>query len=94
MFPVPDISNGYNFKLPPEEDYADYRKNWHNDYKGCVVAEEWFYHGLKQDRLKPRENIDKNKALNAVAHCLSNWAFSHEDKIALCGYLIDQWFTY
>ena len=63
--------------------------------KWVAFIRNWFYEGLTQkenDALKPKQNVEKKKALIVVANVLRDWSLKHEDKIAKSAYLMNEWF--
>ena len=59
------------------------------------LAAQWFFSGLPKEtvaELKPRDGIDKAKALRHVQACLGSFKPKHEHKEAGCAYLLSLWF--
>lgn len=67
-------------------DFQNHRNPW------CKIAIKWFFHGLNKETLKAKPGIDFDKALRHVAIVLSDFAPSHEQKMASAGWLLSQWF--
>jgi hypothetical protein len=54
---------------------------------------DWFYRGLKSTAgLKPKDGIDKAKALRHLATIQRSYEPKHEDKEAAVAYLASLWF--
>lgn len=71
------------------EDFQNYNRN-----KFCKIAANLFFSGgkLADHGLAPREGVDSGKATQALQALLCSFEPSHEHKMAVTGYLIDQWF--
>jgi hypothetical protein len=74
-------------ELPPE-----YRADWHRNTGSFGVIERWFFHGLPGVEFIPKAGIDLRDALRQIRTCLGSFEPSHENKIAGCAYLLDQFF--
>ena len=76
--------------MPPYSEIRDYDRQGN---KGHDLFSEWFYCGLKSvDGLKPREGIDKAKALAHIQSIMRSCEPKHEHKTAGCAYLFEKWF--
>ena len=100
MIPVPEtngldmalgnISHLPAWELIPKE-FKD--RNRHTPWNDFIS--KWFFVGLKPEdvsTLKPKEGIDKNKALAAIKAILASWDPKHEHKEAGAAYLMSEWF--
>ncbi len=66
-----------------------------NKSKWTNFVSNWFFSGVNKDsfnKLQPKENVDKSKALIVVSLILKDWQFKHEHKEALAAYLMNEWF--
>lgn len=79
---IPDI------KLVPEE----FRKNWTRN-PWCEVVSDLFYQGGDVGSWVAVEGVDKQKALRHFRAVLGSFAPKHEDKTAICGWMLSMWFT-
>ncbi|MDR6884875.1 hypothetical protein [Bacillus sp. 3255] len=68
------------------KEFKEGRTKW-NDLVGT-----WFYRGLKNTQFKPKDGIDKNKALRHVKAIMGSWEPKHEHKEAGCAYLLSEFF--
>lgn len=68
------------------EEY-DRRDGW-----GHKLFTDWFYCGLKSLEMKPKEGIDKEKALRHIKAIMGSFEPKHEHKTAACAYLFEKWF--
>ena len=66
--------------------YTRGTKSW-----GRTLFTDWFYSGIKNLDLKPREGIDKDKALRHIKAIMQSFEPSHEHKVAACSYLFEKW---
>ena len=88
-----DMAFGNVKHLPPWNEIPDEFKNSDNIY--CRVQTHWFFKGLskeKLDCLKPRDGVDKQKALRALGAIQRSFAPKHEHKEAGVAYLMSEWF--
>ena len=101
MFPIADISDidmafggaGNMDKLmPPYKDIPAQFKQ-HNGTQWNRLAGEWFFCGVKNLNLTPREGVDQRKALRHIKTILTSFEPKHEHKEAGVAFLLDQWFS-
>lgn len=99
MFQAVDVSDlelafgGDMSKLmPPYVDIpAQFKKP--RGTKWNELASDWFFSGVKNLQLTPREGVDKQKALRHIAAILRSFQPKHEHKEASVAYLLEQWFS-
>jgi len=98
MIPVPDTTHedmiwGSIEHLPEEKDIPkEFEKNY-NEWNKLIS--KWFFLGLGEKdvgQLKPKEGVDKNKALAVIKSILNSWDPSQEHKMSGCAYLMSEWF--
>jgi hypothetical protein len=97
MYPIPEL-NDFDIVfptkalqiLPPYKDIAEEFKRDSN--KWVKVAHDWFYCGLKEDKWKPKDGVDQNKALRVIQACLGDFSPSQEHKMAGVAFLLSEWF--
>jgi hypothetical protein len=53
---------------------------------------DWFFLGLKELHLKPKNGISKEDAMGHIRAIMTSWDPSHEDKEAAVSYLLSIWF--
>ncbi len=70
-----------------------------NQYKGVVarswgqkLASDWFFSGVKNMKLVPKEGINTTKALTHIYTIQSSWTPGHNHKSAAVAYLLELWF--
>ena len=98
MIPVPavtklDIIWGSIGHLPKMADIPDEFTHASNRYVSFVSR--WFFDGINPEdvlRLKPREGVEKTRALSAIRAILGSFEPKHEHKNAGCAYLLSEWF--
>ena len=78
--------------MPKYEDVPKEFKTYGNKNPYVELVEEWFFKGMKVDRLKAKEGVDARDAMNAIHAILKSWDPKHEHKIAGAAYLLSQWF--
>ena len=100
MIPVPDtktvdVAFGNISWLPKWNDIPEEFKDRNCRTPENDLVSTWFFKGLTEndvERLRPRDGVDKEKALAACSACLCSWAPKHEHKEAGVAYLIREWF--
>lgn len=100
MIPVPDMNVldcafGNIKHLPKWETIPDKYKNLNGLTCWNKFVSDWFFGGLKKediDALKPKEGIDKTKALSAIKSILCSFEPKQEHKEAGTAYLMSEWF--
>jgi hypothetical protein len=100
MFPVAEIDAAtaafpasVRHLMPP---YADIPKEFRDHDGGNVwqrLVSDWFFGGVKNLKLTPKDGIDTAKALQHVTAILRSFEPKHEHKEAACAYLLSQWFS-
>lgn len=53
---------------------------------------DWFYAGLAELELTPKEGVDKDKALRHIRYIMRSWDPKHEHKEAGIAFLLNEWF--
>lgn len=71
---------------------ADIPEEFENERMWERFVTEWFYFGLKNLKVEPKEGIDKNIALRHIGAILGSFAPKHEHKEAAAAYLCSLWF--
>ncbi|WP_145142117.1 hypothetical protein [Paenibacillus sp. Y412MC10] len=96
IFPVEvnelDLTFGGDMKklLPPMNEIpTEFQRG---QTKWNKLINKWFFTGLKKLDVKPREGVDRQKALNHVSAIMRSFEPSHEHKEAACSYLMSQFF--
>lgn len=99
MIPVPEINRvdlafGNISHMPKYNDVPDeFRRRNGTEYNKFVSA--WFFSGRTQAdmaRLKPKEGVDRGKALAAISAILASFEPKHEHKEAGAAFLLSEWF--
>lgn len=78
--------------LPPYEEIPEEFKRMSSRNKWVSMVEDWFYYGLKNLQLKPKEGVDINKAMKHIKAIMGSFEPKHEHKMAGCAYLLSLWF--
>lgn len=77
--------------MPPQSEIPDeFRRRsnrWHK------LFSDWFYFGLSDLKLTPKEGIDHDQALRHIRCIMGSFQLKHEHKEAACAYLFDSWFS-
>jgi hypothetical protein len=78
--------------MPKREDIpADFRfMNSRNKWNQLVS--DWFFVGVKDLELKPKEGIDETRAMRHIKAVIGSFEPSHEHKEEACAFLMSQWF--
>ena len=100
MIPVPDINQldmafGNIKHIPKWEDIPEQYRNMNGLTKWDKFISNWFFKGLSLDdikALKPKQGVDKDKALMAIRSILASFEPKHEHKEAGAAYLMSEWF--
>lgn len=100
MIPIQEISDvmlvfptDVSKLLPPWDDIPeDFKRERGDAKKWIALVNTWFFSGLKNLRLAPKDGVDQNKALRHVKACLGSFEPPHEHKTAGVAYLLSQWF--
>ena len=95
MIPIPemkgvDVAFGNIDHLPLMKDIP--KEFIHGNTKWNKVQRDWFFKGITTDKLIPKEGVDLNKAVKALAAIQCSFAPSHEHKEAGVAYLMSEWF--
>ena len=91
QFPM-EISGYENVRtlLPKMEDIPEEFDSHYNKWNKVVST--WFFEGVKKERFKAKEGIDKDKAFTHLSYVLSSWDLKHEHKTTGVAYLMSLWF--
>lgn len=77
--------------LPKKEEIPE--EFW--QHRGTVwnkMVSTWFFLGLKNLELEPREGVDQKLALRHIQAIMGSFAPKHEHKEAACAYLLSKYF--
>jgi len=98
MFEIKEVSDidmalGGNIAelLPPMKDIPEEfgigkRNKW------SQFISDWFFCGIKELKLVPKEGVDPVKAIRHIRAIMSSFEPKHEHKKAGCAYLMSLWF--
>ena len=95
VFSIQDVSDidiafpAHVKHLMPEYETARARRV---DPKWERLACDWFFTGLKELRLKPREGVDEQRALRHIRAIMGSFEPKHEHKMASIAFLLEEWF--
>lgn len=78
--------------MPAWKDLPKCYRNMNNRRPSMAFVEEWFFLGLKQVKIIPREGVDLTKALRQLKACMGSFEPKHEHKVGGVGFLVDQFF--
>ena len=82
---APMYRSAHDVDVPPE--FLHGHTLWN------VVVSQWFFRGLKcGDVFTPKEGIDVQQALRHIHAVLRSFEPGHNEKEALCAYLLSLWF--
>lgn len=92
-----EVSN-FDMALPAKvshmmPEYKEIPRTFENQEKWERLVSEWFFCGVKNLNMTPREGIDKAKALRHIKTIMGSFEPQHEHKGAACAYLLSLWFT-
>ena len=74
--------------------YADIPKEFKVDStKWNQLVTDWFFSGLTNLALTPKDGVDKTKALRHLKCILGSFEPKHEHKEAAVAYLLSEWFS-
>ena len=76
--------------MPPYSDIPDEFKHGHTKWNDLM--NDWFYCGISDLQVTPKEGIDKQKALLNIRAIIGSFEPKHEHKEAACAYLMSLWF--
>jgi len=88
-----DLAFGNIDHLPAKEAIPE--QFWRGNTKWNNLTSQWFFKGLDKptvDKLIPKPNVDKQKALRAIQAILASWQPKHEHKEAGVAFLFSEWF--
>lgn len=68
------------------EEHSSLQSKW------CDFISDWFYYGLSDLSLRPRQGIDGQQAIRHIKAIIGSFEPKHEHKIAGCAYLMSLWF--
>src|SRR5258707_7634560 len=72
--------------MPPYDDIPEYDSKWEK------LVSDWFFAGVRDLKLTPKEGIDQTKAFRHIKAILGSFEPKHEHKEAACAYLLSLWF--
>lgn len=79
--------------MPKYVDIPDEFKDFNNrDHKWLRFQSDWFFYGLKNLEITPKEGIDKDIALRHLAAIQGSFEPKHEHKESAVAYLASLWF--
>lgn len=74
--------------------YADIPKPFKDgSTKWNQLATDWFFCGIKNLELTPKDGVDPTKALRHLKCIMGSFEPQHEHKEAAVAYLLSEWFT-
>lgn len=76
--------------MPPYSQIPDEFKRGRTKWNDLV--NDWFYCGVSDLEVTPKEGIDKQKALLNIRAIIGSFEPKHEHKEAACAYLLSLWF--
>lgn len=79
--------------MPPYKEIPDEFKNPFGKNKWCNFVSDWFFCGIKDVVIIPKEGINKSEAMRHLAEILSSYEPKHEHKEAAVAYLASLWFN-
>jgi|SRR5579864_1352258 len=98
MFPIAEVGGidlafptHVERMMPPMGDIPDEFKHYPLT-KWNQLFNDWFFTGVKNLQLKPKEGIDKNKALRHIRMVMGSFEPQHEHKEAAVAFLLSEWF--
>lgn len=98
MFEIEDISDielafpaQVSHLMPKWEDIPGEFKR-HNGTKWNKIFSHWFFNGVKNLVMTPKDGIDSNKAFRHIRCIMGSFEPKHEHKEAAVAYLMSQWF--
>ena len=99
MYPIAELSKasaifGCNALeiMPKYEDIPKEFKNLNRPTKWNRLVTDWFFRGLKQLDIVPKEGVDKSKALTHIKCIIGSFEPQDEHKEAAAAYLLSEWF--
>lgn len=78
--------------LPPYESIPDTFKRFQRNNKWIKFQSDWFFSGIRNLQIVPKQGIDKKKAMRHLSAIQSSWEPSAEHKEAGVAYLASLWF--
>lgn len=78
--------------MPKYEDIPSEFRNWNSRNKWMQMVADWFFCGLADLKMSPKERIDTEKALRHIGTIMGSFEPKHEHKEAACAYLLSLWF--
>lgn len=79
------------YHLMPRE--KDIPRDYPDQRKWTQFQRDWFFGGLKDLKLVPKEGINQDKAMRHLKCIQGSFAPSHEHKEAAVAWLASLWFT-
>lgn len=77
--------------LPPYDEIPEEFKE-SDGTKWNVLFTKWFYHGVENLELFPKEGVDPNMAMRHIKACMGSFEPSQEHKESGVAYLLSLWF--
>lgn len=81
---------GVDKLMPPYKEIPDEFKHGHTKWNDLVC--DWFYCGVSELNVIPKQGIDQKKALRHMRAIIGSFEPKHEHKEAACAYLMSLWF--
>jgi len=81
--------------IPTIKEHPEYKKyidNWNGHTWGFKLFDDWFYFGIKDLKLIPKEGINPEEAIRHIRTIMRSFEPQHEDKTASCAFLFELWF--
>ena len=78
--------------LPPMADIPQEFQRWNPNGKWQKFASDWFFSGLADLKLIPKEGVDQKIALNHLRAIIGSFEPQHEHKEAAVAWLASLWF--
>lgn len=77
--------------MPPYEEIP--REFRHSSNKWNKLFSDWFFAGIKDLELVPKDGVDLNKALRHIKAIMGSFEPKHEHKEAAVAFLFNEWFS-
>ena len=78
--------------MPAYKDIPEEFRNFNSKNKWNKLFNDWFYRGIINLQLDPKDGIDTNKALRHIKAIMGSFQPKHEHKEAAVAYLFSLWF--
>jgi hypothetical protein len=76
----------------PYDEVPKEHKGFNSKTWGHRLFCDWFYSGVDNLILLPKEGIDPEQATGHICSIMRSWQPKHEHKEACCAYLFELWF--